>query len=277
MRAVLNRWILAVALVPATVQAQSITPTQTTLRLFGQTSASVLSAEKRLYTFYFNTLRTRYIAVEATVEYAPAATAFRLAIACQMTSPDGRTTTDGIWKIGADVTAGSTRAVGANLMFGAGKDGWQTGLYKVTCSSGGPLGETAFQMSPGPSLLGDSELRLKEVRFFPTGAQVTPQPQRNYQDSFSATEATRIGIELSFVHPGLTKSGDVPVDCYYLSSIGTVFGTLSFVYSLKPPAASGSGAMGIGWDEPGHWARGNYLAICQIHGRPISVDRFSVR
>jgi len=276
-KASLGRWILAGTLLPVSLLAQTITPTQTTLRLFGQSSASVLSAEERLYTFYFNTLRTRYIAVEATVEYAPAAAAFRMAIACRMTTPDGKTTTDGIWKIPADVTAGSTRAVGANVMFGAGKDGWQTGLYKVTCSSGRPLGETAFQMSPGPSLLGDTELRLKEVRFFPTGAQVTPQPQRNYQDSFSATEATRIGIELSFVHPALTKSGEVPVDCYYLSSIGTVFGTLSFVYSLKPPAASGSGAIGIGWEEPGHWSRGEYLAICQIHGRPIAVERFSVR
>ena len=277
MRHTLRRLLYLITLVPARAQAQGITVKQTTLRLFEQSSGFVLGAEKRLYTFYYNTLRTRYIAVEATIEYAPSASAFKLAIACKMTSPDGKTTTDGIWKIGADVAVGSTRAVGANLMFGAGRDGWQTGLYKVTCSSGQPLGETAFQMSPGPSLLGDTELRLQDVRFFPTGAQITPKAERNYQDTFSATEATRIGIELSFLHPGLTKSGDVPVDCYYLANTGSLFGILSMVYSLTPPAASGSTAIGIGWDQPGRWAPGAYLAICQIHGRPISVDRFIVR
>jgi len=131
-------------------------------------------------------------------------------------------------------------------------------------------------MSPGPSLLGDTEFRLKDVRFFPTGAEVTPLAQRNYQDRFSGSEATRIGIELSFVYPGLSQSGQVPIDCYYLASTGYVLGTLSFVYNLEPPATSGSGALGLGWDQPGRWSKGDYLAICQIHGRPISVDRFTV-
>jgi hypothetical protein len=78
------------------------------------------------------------------------------------------------------------------------------------------------------------------------------------------------------VYPGLSKSGEVPIDCYYLASTGYVLGTLSFVYKLEPPATSGSGAQGLGWDQPGRWSKGDYLAICQIHGRPISVDRFTV-
>jgi len=275
MKARFSRWILAGTLLPVSVQAQSISPTQTTLRLFEQASGFVLGAEKRVYTSYFNTLRTRYIGVEVTLEYAPAAASFQLTIGCQMTRPDGRVV-DGVWKIGVTIVAGSTRAVDANYMFGAGKDGWQPGIHKVTCSASRLLGETTFQMSPGPSLLADTEFRLKEVRFFPTGARLTPPAERNYQDHFSASEATRIGIELSFVHPGLSKSGEVPIDCYYLASAGWVLGTLSFVYSLAPPATSGSGAVEIGWDQPGKWSKGDYLAICQIHGRPISVDRFTV-
>jgi hypothetical protein len=275
MKARFSRWILAVALVPVSVQAQSITPTQATFRLFEQPSGFVLGGAKRVYTYYFNTLRTRYIGVEVTLEYAPAASSFQLSIGCQMTRPDGKVV-EGIWKIGMTITAGSTRAVDGNYMFGAGKDGWQAGIHKVTCSASRPLGETSFQMSPGPSLLADTDFRLKDVRFFPTGARVTPLAERNYEDRFSASEATRIGIELSFVHPGLSKSGEVPIDCYYLASSGYVMGTLSFVYKLEPPATSGSGAIGLGWDQPGKWPKGDYLAICQIHGRPISVDRFTV-
>ena len=275
MNAALSRLILAGTLVPALVQAQSINLTRTTIRLFEQPSGFVLGAEKRVYTSYFNTLRTRYIGVEATLEYASAASSFKLGIECQMTRPDGRVS-DGIWKIGVDIQAGSTRAVDANYLFGTGKEGWQPGIYKVTCAASRPLAETTFQMSPGPSLLADTEFRLKDVRFFPTGAEVTPLAERNYQDRFSGSEATRIGIELTFVYPGLSKSGEVPIDCYYLASTGYVLGTLSFIYKLEPPATSGSGALGLGWDQPGRWSKGDYLAICQIHGRPISVDRFTV-
>jgi hypothetical protein len=275
MKAALSRLILAGTLVPAMVQAQSISLTRTTLRLFEQASGFVLGAEKRVYTSYFNTLRTRYIGVEATLEYAPAASTFKLGIGCQMTRPDGKVS-DGIWKIGVTITAGSTRAVDANYMFAAGNDGWQTGVYKVSCSASRPVAETTFQMSPGPSLLGDTEFRLKDVRFFPTGAQLMASAERKYQDSFSSAEATRIGIELSFVYPGLSKSGEVPIDCYYLSSTGYSLGTMTVIYKLEPPATSGSGALGLGWDQPGRWSKGDYLAICQIHGRPISVDRFTV-
>jgi hypothetical protein len=275
MKAALSRLMLAGTLVPAMVQAQSINLTRTTLRLFEQASGFVLGAEKRVYSSYFNTLRTRYIGVEATLEYAPAASTFKLGIGCQMTRPDGKVS-DGIWKIGVTITAGSTRAVDANYMFAAGNEGWQTGVYKVTCSASRPVAEATFQMSPGPSLLTDTEFRLKDVRFFPTGSQVTPLAERKYLDTFSSSEATRIGIELNFVYPGLSKSGEVPIDCYYLASTGYVLGTMTVIYKLEPPATSGSGALGLGWDQPGRWSKGDYLAICQIHGRPISVDRFTV-
>jgi len=275
MNAVLSRLLLAGTLVPGLVQAQSVNVTQTTLRLFEQPGGGVLGAERRIYTSFFNMLRTRYIGVEATLEYTAAATSFKLGISCQMTRPDGKVI-DGIWKIGANIVAGSTRAVDANYLFGAGKEGWQAGVYKVTCSASRSLGETFFQMSPGPSLLADTELRLKEVKFFPTGTQLIAPSERRYLDRFSSAEATRIGIELTFVHPGLTKSGEVPVDCYYMPSTGYVLGTLSFTYKMEPPATSGTGGVGLGWEQPGHWTKGEYLAICQIHGRPISVDRFTV-
>ena len=275
MKAVLNRLVLAGTLFPALLQAQSITLNKATIRLFEQPSGFVLGAAERVYTSYFNTLRTRWIGVEATLEYAAAASSFKLAIGCQMTSPDGKVI-DGVWKIGATITAGSTRAVDANYMFGAGKEGWQTGVYKVSCSASRPIAETTFQMSPGPSLLADTEFRLKDVKFFPTGSQTTPLAERNYLDRFSSTEATRIGIELSLVHPGLSKSGEVPIDCYYLASTGYVLGTMTVIYKLEPPATAGTAAIGLGWDQPGRWSKGEYLAICQIHGRPISVDRFTV-
>ena len=271
----LGRLLLALALVPAPVHAQSVNLTGTTLRLFEQASGFVLGVDRRVYTTYFNTLRTRYIGVEATLEYAAAPSTFKLAIGCQLTHPDG-TVSDGIWKIGATIMAGSNRAVDANYMFGAGKGGWQAGMYKVTCSASRPLGEVSFQMSPGPSLLGDAEVRLANVQFFPTGSQVTALAQRQYLDRFSAAEVTRIGVELSFVHPGLSKSGEFPIDCYYLTPGGNVLSTLSMSYKLEPPATGGSVARGVGWDEPGHWQKGDYMVICQIHGRPISVDRFTV-
>ena len=275
MRAVLSRLVLAGILAPAAVQAQSITPTRATIRLYEQDGGFVLGAEKRVYTSYFNTLRTRYIAVEVSLDYEAAAAGFRLAIGCQMTQPDGKVI-DGIWKIGMPIQAGSTHSVDANVMFGAGKEGWQAGISKVTCAASRSLGEVSFQMSPGPSLLADAELRVKDVRFFPTGPSLIAPAERKYQDRFTASEATHIGIELSFVHPGWTKSGAVPIDCYYVQGAGAVLGTMTAVYEIAPPVAGGAVAMGLGWDQPGRWSTGDYLAICQIQGRPIAVERFTV-
>jgi hypothetical protein len=257
------------------VQAQSVNLTGSSIRLFEQGPGFVLGPERRIYTSYFNTLRTHYIGVEATLEYTPASAAFTLAIGCQMTRPDG-TVIDGIFKIPARVAAGSTSAVDANALFGPGKAGWQPGIYKVTCSATRQIGETSFQMSPGPSLLADVELRLKGVQFFPTGARLTPQAERQYLDRFASAEATRIGIELSLVHAAPGRSGEIPIDCYYLTPSGVVLGTLNLEYQLEAAATGGTVARGIGWDQPGHWSKGDYLAVCQIHGRPISVDRFTV-
>jgi hypothetical protein len=48
------------------------------------------------------------------------------------------------------------------------------------------------------------------------------------------------------------------------------------VYQFEASATAGAVAMGLGWEQPGHWSKGEYLAICQIHGRPIAVERFMV-
>jgi hypothetical protein len=74
----------------------------------------------------------------------------------------------------------------------------------------------------------------------------------------------------------VSQAGEVPIDCYYLATTAWVLGSFTIVYELTPPATSGSAALGLGWDQPGKWSKGTYLAVCQIHGRPISVDRFTV-
>ena len=266
--------VLLVLLAPVAA-AQSISITKATIRLYDQDAGFVMSETRRVYTNYFNSLRTRLIGVEVSLEYAAAPTAFQLSVGCQMTRPDGRII-NGIWKVGLPIGANSTRARDANTMFGAGPEGWQAGVYKVTCSASRQIGETQFQMSSGPSLLLDTEIRLKEVKFFPTGPSVQALAQRNYMSRFSGAEATRIGIELTFVGPPSGKTGQFPVDCYYLSRYGNVVGTMSGAYDIEPTGTGGTVAMGLGWDQPGQWEKGDYMAICQIHGRPISIDRFTV-
>lgn len=262
-------------LIPAVAGGQSISLTGSSIRLYEQGSGFRLDASERVYTSYFNTLRTRSIGVAVTLEHAAAPAAFTLSIGCQMTRPNGAVS-EGVFKIGARIAAGSTRTDDANVMFGGGKEGWQTGVYKVSCAASRPIGEISFQMSPGPSLLGDVELRLKQVQFFPTGSQITPWGQRTYLTRFSSAEATRIGIELTFVQPAPAKSGEMPVDCYFLSPTGNVLGTMTAAYTIEAGTLGGTVGMGLGWDQPGQWDKGDYLAICQIHGRPVSVDRFTV-
>src|ERR1043166_3956036 len=130
-----------------------------------------------------------------------------------MTRPDG-TVVPGLFRIGARIAAGSTRTDDANVMFAAGREGWQTGVYKVTCAASRPVGDASFQMSPGPSLLVELELRLKQVQFSPSGTRSSPPGQRAYLDTFSSAGAPRLGLELGFVQAAAGKRGEVPVDCY---------------------------------------------------------------
>jgi hypothetical protein len=276
MRTTLSLLVLATALVPVPLPAQSPAPSGATIRLYEQPPGFVLGEDQRVYTIYFNSIRSRRIGVEVGLDYPAAAAASQLTVGCRMTRPDGRVV-EGIWKIGLSIRAGSTRAVGANTLFGAGREGWQNGIYKVSCAGDKALGEVSFQMSPGPSLLTDMEFRLREVRFFPTSLKLMPEAQREYQDEFSASEAASIGIELSFLHPKPPRTASVPVDCYILSSIARNFGVMHADYEFEASATGGSVAMALGWDQPGQWPRGSYLAVCQIHGRPIAVERFSVR
>jgi hypothetical protein len=267
--------LLACILVPAGVAGQAAKAPRATISLFEQPGGFVQPASKRLYTNYFNSLRTRFIAVNVTLEYARAADVAAPAVSCAMTRPDGRVI-EGIWKIGMSAVSGSNSSTGTNIMFGAGKEGWPTGVYKVICSAGSPLGETFFQMSPGPSLLTDLEMRLTAVRFFLTGAKLVPPEKREYQDRFLKSAATMVGIELSFAHPAPGKSGAIPVDCYYLNGSGNVFSTLGMTYEFEATSTKGSVAIGSGWEQPGNWPTGDYLAVCQLHGRPLVVERFTI-
>ena len=273
MNAWLNRLILLGTMVPAAGAAQTVNVTGSTIRLFEQEGGNILPANRRVYTNYFNSLRTRYISVEVALDYTAATTSFTLSVGCEMTTPENRTIR-GIFNIPVHINQGSTHAEDANTMFGMPEgQTWPVGLYKVTCTGSRQIGETNFQMSPGPSLLNDLELRLRGVKFFPTGPKVPPMAQRTYLSRFSGAEATRIGIELSFIHPAMAKPGPIPVDCYYLQR-GNVLGTMSGTYNVEGTA--GTLGMGLGWDQPGNWEKGDYMAICQIHGRPILVERFSV-
>jgi len=221
------------------VQAQSITPTRTTIQLYEQPPGFVLGAEKRVYTSYFNTLRTRYIGVEVALDYPAAAAGFELTVGCQITRPAGR-----------------------HLQ-----------------------GELRRQQVPGGGLLPDEPWAVS-----PVGHGVPAQGGEVLSDGTQGEYPCRTGLPgpllLIGSHPhrdrahlppsGATRSGSVPIDCYVLPAIARILGVMHLDYEFEASATSGSVALGLGWDQPGQWSKGEYLAICQIHGRPFAVERFSV-
>ena len=63
--------LLVGTLAPTVAPAQSATPAKTLIALYEQASGNLLAAEQRVYTAYFNTMRTRTVAVAITMEYPP--------------------------------------------------------------------------------------------------------------------------------------------------------------------------------------------------------------
>ena len=64
--------LLLAGTLPVPAFAQSGVQTQATISLYEQPGGLVLGADRPVYTNYFNSLRTRFVAVPVTLEY-PAA------------------------------------------------------------------------------------------------------------------------------------------------------------------------------------------------------------
>jgi hypothetical protein len=47
-------------------------------------------------------------------------------------------------------------------------------------------------------------------------------------------------------------------------------------YEFEATSTKGSVAIGSGWDQPGNWPTGDYLVVCQLHGRPLVMERFTI-
>jgi hypothetical protein len=258
--------------------AQSLHLTNATLQFWEQDGGFLTSAGQRLYTYHFDATSSRYVGGLVTLTYDAVAAATSATISCTITLPDARTI-DGMFRMAVRIPAGSSTATGENLLVGSGSNStWAPGVYTVRCGfvGGSPFVEGKFAMTASLPVVAGADVRVQGLQFFPTGPRTMAEASRKYTDRFEKDQATRIGVEVRFVHPALGKKVSVPVDCYYLAPNRVWFGPMSFSYETDPAATTGTGALGIGYDEPGHWDEGDYLALCQINGRPVATGWFKV-
>ena len=109
-----------------------------------------------------------------------------------------------------------------------------------------------------------------------TSGALPARDQRQYATRFSGRKTSRIGVELEFTHAAADSAISIPVDCYYYPPNGRVMGPIIFNYEPAAHATNGYAALAMGWDKPGKWSDGYHTAVCNIRGRPVAIERFSV-
>lgn len=174
------------------------------------------------------------------------------------------------------------------------------GAYQVQCSGDGDvLVERTFQMASLAAIAGvrtalsnprfppsDAEVvkslavRVTQMRLFPAGSELPPSGERQYTSRFSAGQTAHIAVELEIEHTQSEEAIEIPFACIYSLIGGQATEAFRFSYEAGQITLAlrqhGYAAKGIGWDEPGHWPPGDYVAVCGIHGRPVAIEYFSV-
>jgi hypothetical protein len=186
---------------------------------------------------------------------------------------------------------------------------WKPGRYRVECKYGGKLiGRDWFEMvsggageeSPPPAPpppppnrpilpvpppapsgrtagpLGRLGARVRSMRFFESGYGTTPMDQREYRNEFSAADTRFVNVELVLEHQAPGRQMAASLGCEYQRD-GTPIGTPRFQFRLEGDATGSVATSGWGARNPGTWAPGSYLVICEENGVRFSQARFEIR
>ena len=266
--------LLAFALSTSAAQAQ-IVPTRTEIRLWEQDTNAVIPFERRLYSIRFDAARSRFIGAEIALGHAPATASFSFPLDCELKAPAGQRSYS--LKLDLQVVTGAEESRALTSWSRDGDAPWVPGKYLVRCSDRGTvLGEGAFEMAVNPPDATEIDLRVTRIHLFPSSGALPAKGKRDYMTHFIARKMSRIGVELEFAHSQAGSAIAIPVDCYYYPPRGQPMGPISFTYEPQADATSGSTALAMGWDSPGHWSQGEYTAVCNIRGRPVAVERFAI-
>lgn len=266
--------LLACTLAAGTAQAQ-IAPTRSDIRLWEQEGNVVIPPERRLYSTRFDAGRSRVIGMEIVMSHAPANASAIFPVDCELRASKGAQS--GTQKLEIEVATGAAESRGVTLWNRAGDPAWAPANYVVHCSGrGSVLGEAPFEVAMNPPDAAEIDLHVTQIHLFPASGPLPARDQRDYMTRFPARKTSRIGVELEFTHaqPGGTMS--IPIDCYYYPPSGQAMGPISFNYEPRADATSGNAGLAMGWDSTGRWSQGRYTAVCNIRGRPVAVERFTV-
>lgn len=266
--------LLACALAAGTAQAQ-ITPTKSEIRLWEQEGNVVIPLERRLYSTRFDAGRSRFIGMEILLSHTPANATAIFPVDCELRAPEGgRSSTQ---KLEIEVTSGAADSRGIALWKRSGDLAWAAGNYLVHCSGRSvALSEAPFEMAVNPPDASEINLHVTQMHLFPATGPLPARDQRDYMTRFSVRKTSRVGVELEFTHSPPGGATSIPVDCYYYPPVGQAMGPISFSYESQADATRGNAGLAMGWDSPGRWSQGHYTAVCNIRGRPVAVERFTV-
>jgi len=118
--------------------------------------------------------------------------------------------------------------------------------------------------------------RVKSIRLFESGQDLTAYGQRNYQEKFTATQTRYICWELEISYPQPDRQIDFTIEAKYYSSEGTLLAHQNHETYIVPEWTSSAHALGWGEEQSGYWKPGLYRVEISLQGQVLGSKSFEV-
>ncbi len=119
--------------------------------------------------------------------------------------------------------------------------------------------------------------RGRTLRFYEAGKPVIPDDDRVPQTSFESKDARYIWWELELKYPATQTRIDFRLHAIYINGDDQVIFEDDFDTAAQAGWDHSHHTKGYGWEEPGHWPKGNYRVEIYAGRRMIASNGFSVR
>lgn len=152
---------------------------------------------------------------------------------------------------------------------------WPTGTYTVQVYFDDQMvGSGKFRIAP-PAASGT--LMYRDVKFFESGYNATPQEQRVYREQFPASNTRYVFYELAVTNRLYQVRNQVSdIVAVYYDVQGNEFGRVALNYEVPAAWAEADLWHGWGWDQPGNWKAGRYTVDLYVSGELAARKSFEI-
>lgn len=121
-------------------------------------------------------------------------------------------------------------------------------------------------------------IRKAELFFFESGAELPPQDKREYQDRFHKNNVRYINFTVILQHdpPGKDMMIELTHSFYGPDDPERLLTTGKDRFEIRASSVRSNHTLGCGWETPGYWQPGQYIATIASDGKIVTGGTFYI-